>query len=300
MKARFDQWLSFRTVVKRGSFAAAAESLGLSRALVSGHVRQLEEHYGVRLLNRTTRRLSLTDEGRRLLERIAPLLDEAESTEKQMQDLANEIRGTLRIQVPAVLDAEPLHHCLAKLMLQHPGVKLEVLIGESIDDLVGRGIDLALYIGTLEDSSMVCRPLCQLETKLVASPTYWQQAGVPTQVSDLSQHRCIHYRHCLTGHNWDFLNQDGTPILVKPNFVMETDSETMALRLAKSGVGVTTALAFLCQQALTQGTLEAHLDCYLHPVPLSAVYPAKHNKPLRLQRLLELLAETFTNPMIHR
>ncbi|WP_051216042.1 LysR family transcriptional regulator [Ferrimonas futtsuensis] len=300
MRHRFDQWLTFRTVAERGSFAAAAEALDLSRALISGHVRQLEEHYGVRLLHRTTRRLSLTDEGQRLLEQITPLLNDAERTDQQMADQATEIRGSLRIQVPAVLDAEPLHHCLAQMLLKHPSVRLEVLIGESVEDLVGRGIDLALQIGRLEDSSMVCRPLCQLDTKLVASPDYWRQAGVPTTIEQLAGHRCIHYRHCLTGRNWDFIDESGQPVLVKPQFVVETDSEAMALRLARSGVGITTALEFLCRSELNQGTLQAQMDQWLHPVPLSVVYPARENKPPRLERLLELLGSTFADPVIHR
>ncbi|WP_051252594.1 LysR family transcriptional regulator [Ferrimonas kyonanensis] len=300
MRNRFVQWHTFHAVVSHGSFSAAAEALDLSRALVSGHVKQLEQHYGIRLLNRTTRTLSLTDEGQALMQQLSPLLAQAQALELAMQQRSDEVVGLVRLQIPAVLDAEQLRQVLATYLQAHPKVELEVILGESLDNLVGRGIDLALHIGSVDDSSLVRRPLCDIHTMLVASPDYWTRAGVPTTVAELSQHRGIHYRHCLTGSRWDFIDEQGNPVLVKPRFVAHTDSEAMALSLARRGLGVTTALDFMCRDDLINGRLQAQLSQCTHPVSLSVIYPARQHKPPRTEALLQRLQQAFANPMIHR
>ena len=206
-------------IAEGGSFARAAEALGLSRSGVSRAVSRLEARVGVRLLDRTTRAVALTDEGRRLYSEVAPLLTGIEDAVTTTSGSSVAVRGRLRVNVDAFFSRLLFTPHIAEFLSLYPDLSLELVARDQLGDLVGEGFDIAVRFGTPPTSSLVARKLLETPTITVASPAYLEARGRPATPSDLARHSCIQVRDSLTGQaieEWQFRRQARSSRCVRP------------------------------------------------------------------------------------
>src|SRR6266478_811170 len=205
----FEGLAIFAKVVETRSFAGAATELKLSKATVSKAVRRIEARLGARLINRTSRRLALTDAGRQLAVRAAHILAEGEAAEDSALSQATVARGLVRLAAPmsfGLLHVAPL---LPEFLATFSEVSIDFHLSDSMVDLIGEGFDAAIRIAVLPDSSLVARRLCEMPRYLVGSPTYLNKHGRPEHPLHLAEHRCIGYAYTMTHDTWRFTNKDG-------------------------------------------------------------------------------------------
>jgi DNA-binding transcriptional LysR family regulator len=293
---RFQQMASFVAVVDAGSFVAAADALGLSKAAVSRHVAELEQRLGTRLLQRTTRRQSLTAEGQQFHLRARELLAGLDEAESELGARSGEARGTLRINAPlsfGVLHLAPLWGRFAE---RHPRVRLDVTLGDRVVDLVEEGYDLAVRVASLPASSLVSRRLASTRIVLCASPQYLARHGTPARPADLAAHRTIHYSYWSTRDEWRFDGPDG-PESVRIRPVLQANNGDTCRAAALDHQGVILQPDFLVGADLRSGALVELMPQYRSlRIGINAVYPSRKHLPLKVRRMVEFLVESFATP----
>lgn len=288
---------AFAAVVEAGSFTGAAGAKGLSKAALSRHVAELEDRLGVRLLNRTTRRLSLTEAGRAFYEGCQRMLAEAESAEVQVTALAARPRGVLRLSAPVSFAYWHLNPLLGPFLEACPELELDLVLGDRVVDLVEEGFDAAIRIGQLADSSLIARRLCSLKSYLVAAPDYLRRAGLPENPRALKAHNCLLYSYHRDGRSWRFEGEGGkVDVEVKGRVV--TNNGDVLLSLALAGQGIALLPSFFAAQALRDGHLLRLLPGWHanKEDSISVVYPARRNAPPKLRALLDFLVQGFSDP----
>ena len=285
----------FVNVVETGSFSAASERLGLSRAATSKQVSQLEAKLGGRLLNRTTRRVSLTESGRIYFERCSEILHSLEEADGAVTGLAQEPRGNLRISVPTHFASEHLLPLVAEFTRIFPEVQVEMICGERLVDLVDEGFDLAIRMTNLGDSNLIARRLARCRHVVVASPGYLADHSTPRIPDDLKQLDCLQYSH-RAGGIWPF-SKDGLDYSVKVNSAFKTNNPDVLLGAATSGLGVALVPTFLASDAIRRGELTVVLQEYdTLEVQLYAVYASRRFLPAKIRVFVDYLAEKITDP----
>lgn len=285
---------TFREVAHRGSFSDAAKALGTSKANTSKYVSALEDVFGVRLLNRSTRSVSLTDAGALLLERSEPLLDMVNSAREEMLSMAAQPSGRLRMSVVSSLGDGEFTELLAAFAKQHPKVHLSVEYTNRRVDLVEEAVDLAIRVGRLTDSDLIVRKLRPISFALAASPTYWKMHGKPATPHDMANHQCLIYTQensNRSGHSqWLFENSPGQtyPVNVRGMFDA-TDGRAHRL-FALAGLGVTYLPRQIVEDDIAEGSLETALDEHLpSDIWLMAVYTQRRHNSAALRALLDFL-----------
>lgn len=284
---------TFVQVAERGGFTPAAEVLGLSRAMVSKHVQDLEEHLGARLFNRTTRRVSLTEAGRIYLERTTQLLAELAETEEAVGALHTTPRGLLRINAPMSFGALHLGGAVADFMEQHQEVTIELTLNDRVVDLVEEGYDLAVRIATLNDSSLIARRLAPSRMVVCASPGYLARYGRPVVPGDLTAHNCLEYSYGPNRGEWRFETPDGTEIVRVSGRIRANNGD--ALRAAAlCGAGVVLMPSFICGGDLAEGRLVPLLcDRRVPDAAIYAVYPPGRHLSAKVRSFIDFLVPRF-------
>jgi DNA-binding transcriptional LysR family regulator len=285
----------FVNVVETGSFSAASERMGLSRAAASKQVSQLESHLGGRLLNRTTRHVSLTESGRLYFERCREILDNLEEADGSVTGLAQEPRGILRISAPTNFASEHLLPLVAEFTKKYPEVQVEMICGERLVDLVDEGFDLAIRMTKLGESNLIARRLARGRHVIVASPGYLADHPPPRIPDDLKHHDCLLYS-LTAGGVWPF-SKDGLDYSVKVSSVFTTNNPDVILAAAVSGMGVCMMPTFLGGDAIRRGALTPLLqDFETLEVQLYAVYASRKFLPAKIRVFVDYLAEKITDP----
>ena len=282
----------FVRVVERGSFTVAAQELQLSRSMVSKHVQDLEQRMGVRLLNRTTRRLSATDAGRVFFDRCIRILLAVEDAEDITGEQQNQLRGLLRLNVPVFFGVRHLTPALADFTRRHAGVSVDMTLNDRVVDLIEEGYDLAVRIGRLADSSLIARRLAPCRFVTCASPGYLGERGEPATPEDLRQHNCLAYTYMALKDEWLFSGRDGdVAVRVSGNFRANNGD---ALRVAAlSGQGITQAPSFLVGDDLKHGRLVPLLAGFQSPeTGIYALYPPGRVSA-KVRSLVAFLAARF-------
>ncbi|MCW9034988.1 MAG: LysR family transcriptional regulator [Alphaproteobacteria bacterium] len=287
----------FAKVVEEGSFTGAATSLNFSKSTISKHVTRLEERLGARLLNRTTRRLTLTEVGRTFYERCERILAEAEEAEEAVSRLSNEPRGTLRITAPMTFATRHLSDRLPKFMAQHPDVSIEIELGDRVVNIVDEGFDVAIRISRMADSSLIARRFASSTMKVCASPEYWEKHGKPQTPQDLKDHNCLLYSYRSSPREWRFKvapDNEQAFVSVRVSGTLLGNNGDMGLSVAKAGLGVAYIPAFHIGNDIEEGLLEPALDDYVEaPINMYAVYPhARHLSP-KVRVFVDFLVESF-------
>jgi DNA-binding transcriptional LysR family regulator len=284
----------FAKVVDAGSFAAAARHFGMSPAMVTTHVQTLEERLGVRLLNRTTRRVSATEVGQNFYERCLRILSEVEEAEGVAGELQAAPRGLLRVTAPVSFGTRQLAPAIADYLVSYPNVSIDLSLDDPYLDLIEKRFDLAIRLGRLADSSLVARKLCALATVLCASPGYLEKNGAPRTPRDLIGHNCLVYTYAAAQGVWNFVGQDGKKDVVRISGRFLANSGDVLMALVLKGGGVALAPDYLAEDDLKAGRLIRVLPEYATPeTAVQAVYPHGRHLSAKTRTFIDFLASRF-------
>ena len=285
---------TFSAVVESGSFTSAAEILGKSRPVVSKQVSLLEQHLGVQLLQRTTRRLHLTHAGEIFASYSHKIMSDLREAEQSVLPLQSEPQGRLRISAPESLAISLLPEVLLKFQQKFPKIELDIHVSGRLVDLVAEGIDVGLRVGELEDSSLVARRLMPCGFHVCASPEYLRKHGKPKHPSELETHNCLIYSQSSHPDNWLFKNDKGKNISIKVNGNLRSDTGNILMNAAQNGNGIFIGPTFMISNALKEGKLETVLDQYT-PITttLYAVYPYSKLVSVKVRAFVDFIAESW-------
>jgi len=281
---------TFSSVVDAGSFVGAADALGLSKAAVSRYVGELEARLGARLLHRTTRRLSLTEEGEVFYSRCKELLAGVEEAEAELGSRSAAARGLLRVNAPFTFGIRYLAPLWGGFRALYPQVDLDVTLSDRVVDLVDEGYDLAIRISVLPSSSLVSKRLGSTRMTLCASPRYIEQRGMPLHPDDLASHAVISYSHWSTGNEWHFVGPEGR-VSVKTRPWMFSNNGDTCRAAALSDQGVILQPDFLVGADVEAGTLIHLLPEYRSlEIGIYAVYPTRKHVAPKVRALIDFLS----------
>lgn len=283
----------FAAVVDAGSFVGASDALDMSKAAVSRYVAELESRLGVRLLQRTTRKLSLTPEGEVFNARSRELLSSVEDAEAEITSRSGEATGILRINVPFSFGLLHLAPLWAEFMAQHPRVMLDVTLADRVVDLVEEGFDLAVRIARLPNSSLVSRQLTSTRMVLCASPGYLQAHGEPRHPSDLARHAVLAYSLFSMGDQWEFTAPEGV-VSVKVSPRLRTNSGDTCRLAALRHQGIVLQPSFLVGPDLLAGTLVEVMPTWRSiELGVYAVYPSRKFVSPKVRLMIDFLVNAF-------
>lgn len=290
---RFEAMRVFAAVVDAGSFVAASDALPMSKAAVSRHVAELESHLGVRLLNRTTRRLSLTPEGEVFHARCKEVLASVDEAEAEITSRSGEATGLLRINAPFTFGLLHLAPLWMAFMASHPKLTLDVTLSDRVVDLVEEGFDMAVRIARLPDSSLVSRQITGTRMVLCASPTYLRQHGTPRHPAELAHHQVAAYSLFSMGDNWAFTGPQG-PVTVKVSPRLRSNNGDTCRLAALRHQGIVLQPTFLVGPDLQAGTLvELMPEFRSIELGVYVVYPSRKFVSPKVRLLIDFLVEAF-------
>lgn len=286
---RLSEMQAFAETVRCGGFSAAARELSLSPSAVSKLVTRLEERLGVRLLNRTTRRISLTEAGTGFYGRCCAILSELDEAESEMLDLGELPRGVLRVNCSPGFATLQLIPLLNGFHAEYPDLQVELTLTGKTIDLIAEGVDLAIRLGALQDSSLVSKPLGQCQRLVCAAPDYLAQHGVPTTPQQLLQHNCLRLTSRESMNVWKFFSGEGEEVVrVRGNF--STDNVNALYDYAVAGGGVIRLSRFMLQRAMTRGQLLPLLSGYTsEQQSVNLVYPHRRFLPRKVRVFIDYL-----------
>ena len=287
---RLTSLTAFVRVVDSGGFSAAGRHLNMSTTMVSNHVQSLEDRLGARLLNRTTRKVSLTEIGRAYYDRCTQILADIEQADDIAGAMQSTPRGTLRIYTATHI-IPFISPVVGEFLAAYPDVKVDLTMGERMIDIVDEGFDVAIRLTPPPDSSLIVRSLATWRHVLCCSPSYLEKHPRPQQLSELSQHNCVRHALYPFEDGWHFADRKGAPAVVRISGNLVTNSgETLRLA-ALEGVGISLAAGFLVHDDLEAGRLIRLLPEY-RPVEMSmnAVYPHRHHLSAKVRTFIDLLA----------
>ena len=286
---------TFREVAQRGSFSAAARTLDLSRPNVSKYVAELETRVGVRLLNRTTRNVSLTDAGSLLLERSTPLMEMIDLTRAELQGRALVPSGRLRLTAPHGLAQTGLPGLLGEFMREYPAVTLSLHLDNRVTDMVDEGIDIALRVGRIGDDNLIVRKLQAVPFVVAASPGYWAERGLPGHPDDLAGHYALTYSVLGPNPEWRF-EVGGEPLSVPVSSRMDASDAAPLVSVALQGLGMVWLPRLLLQPHIDSGALQPVLQNFSpRDVWLYAAYVQRRHNSAALKALLAFLETRWRN-----
>ena len=290
---RFQEMRVFAAVVDAGSFVGAADELDMSKAAVSRIVSELEARLGVRLLHRTTRRLSLTTEGEVFVDRCRELLAAVGEAEAEVSERSGQAVGVLKISAPVSFGVLRLAPLWGGFLAAHPQIQLDITLSDRVVDLVDEGFDLAVRIARLESSSLVSRRLSATRMVLCASPEYLRKHGTPRDPSALAGHTVLAYSLLAAGDTWEFQGPDG-PVAVKVRPRMHTNSGDTCRAVALDHKGIVLQPSFLVGEDLQAGRLVELLPDYRsHELGVYAVYPTRKHVLPKVRLLIDYLAQAL-------
>ena len=291
---RFEDLQAFVTVVETGSFTAAADRLDTAKSAVSRRVSALEARLGVQLLRRTTRRLNLTDSGRGFYERSARILSDLEEAESAVAQEHGELRGLLRVALPLSFGIRHMHELIAEFSAKHPSLRFEIDLNDRRIDLLEEGMDVAVRIGRLSDSSLIARKLFDARTVVCASPEFIETWGVPEKPDDLATMPCLVYGNLADPGRWVCTDADGLKHVIQVSVAMSSSSGDFLSRCAASGLGLVMQPTFIAGDLVRAGKLIPVLEKYHWPVtPAYAVYPPTRHLSHRVRAFIDFVAERF-------
>ncbi len=298
---RFEAMRVFCTVIEAGGFASAAGRMGLSTSAVSRHVAQLEAHLSVRLLNRTTRRMSPTDEGFAYFERCTQLLADLEESEASVSGKARNARGRLRLTAPIALATLRLAPAFAAFSQAHPQITLDIVLADNVVDFAEEGVDLAIRVGRVGSENLVARRIGETALLAAAAPAYLERAGTPERAEDLARHACFTYAYSATGNQWLFpasqsAGKDSEPLSVRIAGPVNANNGMLLAEMAAAGAGIVYAPCFILQPLIARGLLVRVLaDLGACRLPIHAVYPSRRHLSAKVQAMTAFLGEWFAS-----
>ena len=299
---RFKLMDTFVRVVRLGSFTATAAEIGISRAMVSRHVQELEEHLGVRLFNRSTRQVVLTDAGAGYHDFCRSILTEITEREQGLAGAQGEVRGPLKVVAPKSFGSLHLSDAVVVFARENPGLQLTLILDDfsfRAYDFVESGLDVAIRLSNLHDASVMSRKLTTLRWVLCASPDYLERNGTPSRPADLSRHAClVHVNLDLNDRIWRFKGPNG-PVGVKVEGAFLSNSALVLRKAAIDGLGVALLPLYAAAEDITAGRLVELMPLYaLTAKPLFALFPHARLLPTKTRLFLDFLSSWFERAQI--
>ena len=285
-----EAWAMFAAVVEHRSFTDAAKALSVSKATVSKAVTRLEQHLDTSLFSRTSRRLALTESGKRLADHAARILAEGQAAEEAARQETTELSGTVRLGAPMTFGLLRIAPLIAEFTKLHPGVDVDLHLSDARIDLVEMGLDATIRIADMPDSSLRARRLADMNVHVVASPTYLDQRGRPAHPSDLSGHDCLCYSNAPTPDVWRFSGPGQQNVAVQVRSRITVNSGEAMLPALRTGVGIARLPDFIVGAAIGAGDLEEILiDWRPPPLGLHLVTPPSRLRSGRVEALLDFI-----------
>ncbi len=269
----------FVRVAKTGGFTSAANDLGISKAMVTKHIMDLENNLGIRLFNRTTRKLSLTEVGACYLERCQLILQDVDDMETAITHLHSQPRGVLKISAPPVIGITHIAPALADFLKLHPDLTVDLVLKSRQGDLIDDGLDIGIYLGKIEDTSLIARSLGSSPSVVCGAPDYFAKYGKPKTPQDLKQHSCLVNWAVSPRDEWHFKSASGEETMVKVTGRMQANVADPIKTAAVKGLGLIMLPKYIVGKDIAKGKLEIVLEDYINPaLEINAVYP--HRKYL--------------------
>ena len=290
----------FVRVAKAGSFAGGARDLDISRAMATKHIMYLEGGLGTRLFNRTTRSLSLTEVGASYLERCQQVLLDVEEMESAVTHLQTEPRGALKISAPPVIGATHIARAVAEFLKLYPDLNVEMILQSSPGDLIDDGIDLAIYLGALDDTSMFARKLASSSLIVCGSPEYLAKQGVPVVPEDLSRHSCLVNWAIPPKNKWPFKVETGGYKIINVVGRMQANVADPIRIAAINGLGLVMLPVYIVGRDIEKGRLTPVLENYSSPpLDVHAVYPHRKYLSAKVRLFMDFL-QTWLEPRVSK
>jgi DNA-binding transcriptional LysR family regulator len=287
-------------VVSSGSFAEAARRLGVTRSAISKAITQLEQELGVRLLDRTTRRVTPTEAGLAYYERCLAILAQISETEAQVSRLHDEPKGVLKVNGPMSFGTLYLGSAIADFMDRYRDLKVELTLSDRMIDPLEEGVDVTVRIGAMVDSSLIARRISTARVLLVASPEYLARNGMPKTPADLVGHKCLHYGHSTTVPRWP-LTDNGTSITVPVAACLSSNNGDTLRDAAVKGIGIARQPSFIVGSDIAAGRLVVVLpDFPPQDVTIHALYAPNRFLAAKSRVFIDFLVERFGRPVWER
>jgi DNA-binding transcriptional LysR family regulator len=286
----------FTHVAEASGFTAASARLGLSRAAVSKHIAQLEAHLGGQLLQRTTRRVSLTEIGQAYYQRCKQILEDIDDAECLVTGLNSEPRGTLRLNVPMTFGIKQIAPLMNRLITQFPQLSIDLSLNDRLVDVVDEGYDLVIRIAALKESNLIARRLAPSRHILCAAPGYLDQHGRPENADDLTRHPCLRYTYTSNSNEWRLL-KDRVEHRVRIKGPLLVNNGDALCTAAEHGAGITLLPTFIAGDSIRNGKLEVVLPDYDCPeLGIFAVYSSRRHQSAKVRALIDFLASEISDP----
>ncbi|MBB5498809.1 LysR family transcriptional regulator [Paraburkholderia sp. MM5384-R2] len=291
-------WIeTFIKVVESGSFSAAARATNSSISSVARQVQMLEKQLGIRLLNRTTRSLSLTEPGRRFHERVSEVARELSNAKSEASSFSEEVKGELRVSLRVSTGPTFIVPALSRLLAQYPHLRLDISLTDERADLVANNIDVAVWMGVIPDTDLVARRLSQTNRIICGSPDYFQSHGMPCVPADLAHHNCLRYKGPSYGNVWKF-EKDGEHQEVAVDGNLRTANGAVLLGSALAGLGLVMVHEWMARLAIENGQLvRALADYRVSPgagdVDVYVVYPSSRGMSRKVRIFVDFLVDLF-------
>jgi len=281
----------FVAVVNAGGFSAAAQILGISKSAVSKRITLLEEQLGVRLLHRTTRRLSLTEAGKRYFEHAVQALNAVHRADDAVAELQGEPKGLLRINTPMSFGRLHVAALMPKFLARYPEVEIDLVVDDRVIDIVASGVDVAIRVGTLPDSTLIARKLAPCYHVLCASPDYIERYGRPATPDELSRHHCILFSYASSINEWTLIGECGTTTVNVSGRYQVNNSEILLTAL-RDGAGIGRLPTFVAGPDLKSGRLIVLCESYHFPIDsIYAVVPEREYMPAKTRAFVDFTIE---------
>lgn len=297
---RLDAMKVFCAVVETGGFSKAADKLGISTSSVTNQVLGLEAHFGVKLLNRTTRSMSLTAEGRQCHERALQLLDDMSELESSLQDATQTPRGSLRVDMPGIIGRLFVAPALPRFLAAYPEIALRMTAGDRMLDMVEEGVDVLIRIGELPDSKLIARTVCKTRYVTCASPEFLSRHGRPETPESLAGFPCLNFLYPKSRQvrPWVFQHSDGggggETFAHTPQGSVAMDHVESLIEVAKAGGGIAQHLSVSLAGPLRSGALVPLLEAWQAPGPdVSVLYQQKHHRAAKIKVFVDFVESLF-------
>lgn len=283
----------FARVVETGGFTTVARESRTSQPTISRTIAALEAHLGVRLLNRSSRAVTLTDDGRQFYQRARAALEAVDEAEGSVGRRRSEPSGLLRLGTPVAFGRLHVVPLIPKFLERHPSVGVELVMSDGFVDLVGEGLDLAVRVGNLADPSLVARPIGMTRRVTVAASSYLDRCGIPSTPADLAHHDCVIYTRLATGRRWHFEGAEG-PVQVDVHGRFSADNSEAVCEAVIGGAGIAVLPVWLFKDEIDRGLVQLILEQFEPtPLPIHAVYPSRRLLSAKVRSMVDFLAAEF-------
>lgn len=293
-KQDLSHFLFFFHVAKHRSFSIAAKKMNVSRSSVMSHIKNLEERFNIRFINRNTRFFSLTFEGKYLYEQSLKLDALLEETVKSLENVSSFSRKEVSIKLPVIFDIPDVHYALSSFMNKNPEIVVHTRYDDRLGNLIEEEIDFAVHIGELPNCSYYSKIVTNFKSHILASPEYVRTHGEPLHPQNLVDHKCINFEHCITGNKWLF--RDKTKGILESYALgptLKVSSERTVISFAEKGMGIGSGLSFLCHEKIKSNRLQSILSEWTYPIPVYIIFHSKCYVDEHIRNLMDEIKDTI-------